>query len=253
MTEDMIPVGLDDILEFECSADVPCFNDCCRDLNQILTPYDILRLKNRLCLTSADFLRTYTSLHHGPGSGLPIITFKPDPSTGHACPFVSPDGCTVYEDRPGSCRLYPLARAVARSRETGRLTEYYALIEEPHCRGAESGRKIRIRDWIDSQEVTVYNRMNDRMMEIISLKNRIRPGQLDGAEADRFTMACYDLDRFRRAVFEEELLAGEAVPESLLKAARDDDEALLELGLLWIRQTLFGIPMDNPGEQGHED
>ena len=48
----------DEPFNFDCRCQVPCFNRCCRDLNQFLTPYDIIRLKNHLNLSSAFFFRT---------------------------------------------------------------------------------------------------------------------------------------------------------------------------------------------------
>jgi len=69
----MIPVHERDPMPFECCSENPCFNECCRDLNQALTPYDILRLKRNLGISSQVFLKRYTSFHFGPGSGLPIV------------------------------------------------------------------------------------------------------------------------------------------------------------------------------------
>ena len=135
MKNDMKPLSLRDSFRFACHPEVSCFNQCCRDLNQILTPYDILRLKNRLHLASSDFLKQYTRQHVGPESGLPVITFKTDSHFDFRCPFVTPEGCRVYEDRPASCRTYPLARVVSRSRETGKLTEQFFLMNRryPLC------------------------------------------------------------------------------------------------------------------------
>ena len=45
---------------FSCHPGVPCFNHCCHDVNIFLTPYDIVRLKNNLGLTSEQFLARYT-------------------------------------------------------------------------------------------------------------------------------------------------------------------------------------------------
>ena len=42
----LIPLDPDDTIGFACHPGVPCFNHCCRDLNQALTPYDVLQLKN---------------------------------------------------------------------------------------------------------------------------------------------------------------------------------------------------------------
>ena len=79
MENNMTPLSLNDTFKFSCSKKVPCFNECCRDLNQFLFPYDILRMKNRLGLPSNLFLEQYTSQHTGPETGLPVITFKTDP------------------------------------------------------------------------------------------------------------------------------------------------------------------------------
>jgi len=247
MGEEMIPVALDETMTFECVPGVSCFNDCCRDLNQSLTPYDILRLKNNIKLSSDLFLRKYTSVHMGPESGLPVLTFKPDPSTGNACPFVRKTGCSVYVDRPGSCRLYPLARAISRSRQTGEITEYFAIIEEPHCRGFGPMGGGTIRDWLSGQDVALHNSMNDKLMEIISLKNRIMPGRLDPVDSDKFYLALYDLDTFRKHIFERDLLKGLNTPQNVLARIGQDDLALLDLAIAWIRHVLFGIAMDFGG------
>ena len=80
------PLLSTDTFLFLCSEQVACFNGCCRDLNQFLTPYDILRLKNRLGISSTLFLRQYTREHIGPGTGLPVVTLKIDRASGLICP-----------------------------------------------------------------------------------------------------------------------------------------------------------------------
>jgi len=46
--------------QFRCHPGVPCFTRCCRNMDIILTPYDIIRIKRRLGLTSDIFLSLYT-------------------------------------------------------------------------------------------------------------------------------------------------------------------------------------------------
>lgn len=240
MSDEMIPVDLNDPMEFCCAAENPCFNECCRDLNQALTPYDILRMKNALNIPSQKFLREYTSLHFGPESGLPIITFKPNPATGHACPFVREEGCSVYNDRPASCRMYPLARAIARDRQTGQIREFFARIEEDHCKGHGREDGITVDQWIQGQKVADHNRENDKLVELISLKNQIMPGKLEGAQADSFYMALYDLDEFKDKIQNNNLLDGLDVPEALMDKILEDDLALLNFGIAWLKYELFG-------------
>ena len=234
----IIPLSLEDTFSFSCSKDVPCFNECCKNLQQFLTPYDILRLKNCLGIPSGLFLEQYTARHTGPESGLPIITLKTE---GYKlkCPFVTPSGCSVYKDRPSSCRMYPLARVVSRSRETGEITEQYMLIKESYCLGSNQGKKWTIRQWEEGQETGIYNEMNDLLMEIISLKNRLMPGRIDVKSEYLYYMACYNLDTFRSHIFEKGILDNLNLDSETLNKVKDDDKALLKLGFQWIKQTLF--------------
>ena len=241
--EYMVPISLNDYMKFDCRKENLCFNECCQNLNQALTPYDVLRLKRGLGISSQEFLKEYTSLHNGPASGLPIVEFKPNPATGYACPFVSPEGCTVYENRPGSCRMYPLARGVSRSRETGEITEYYALIEEDHCRGFEKDSGLTVKQWLETQDVKIYNKQNDKLMELISLKNTIMPGKLEGVFADKFYLGLYDLDEFKLRIQKDNLLEEIAAPDGFKEQIlKNNDEELMDFGIKWIKYVLFNIP-----------
>ena len=60
--QDYPRMTLDDTFKFACHDKISCFNQCCRDVNIFLTPYDIIRLKNRLGMTSEEVLKKYTIL-----------------------------------------------------------------------------------------------------------------------------------------------------------------------------------------------
>lgn len=240
MEPEMTPLLPEEQFCFKCSPEVPCFNECCRDLNQFLTPYDILRLKTCLGLSSREFLARYTVRYIGPETGLPVISLKLNQSEERQCPFVRPSGCAVYTDRPSSCRMYPLARALSRSRETGETTEHFALLREPHCQGFNGGETLTADDWVTGQGLEVYNAMNDQLMTLISLKNRLLPGTLEPRLANLFHLALYDLDGFRQAIFDQNLLAGLSVKDEVLEKIKTDDVELLQLGLKWVRFKLFG-------------
>lgn len=108
--QDIIRPLTEDRLRFLCHRKIACFNACCADLCLVLTPYDILRIKRHLGLTSSTFLEDYTEPHEG-HPAFPLIRLKMGDDKIHSCPFVTDAGCSVYEDRPVSCRLYPLGRA----------------------------------------------------------------------------------------------------------------------------------------------
>ncbi len=242
MQEDYLkPINPEDEMPFACVFDNGCPNLCCIDPHQCLTPYDIIRLKNRLSMPSSLFLSRYTMQHTGPESGLPMITLKPEDFDSKACPFMTDKGCSVYEDRPGSCRLYPLARGVSRSRETGETREFYAMIEEPHCMGTDRKTGITVKEWIAGQGVAKYNELNDLLMEIIGMKNVFMPGQADENFRRRFYMICYDIDTFRANIALKNILgdfASKIDPETM-KKAMTDDETLLRIGLDWLKDTFF--------------
>ena len=239
MNDDLRLIGLDETFRFACSPAVACFNECCRDLNQFLYPYDILRLKKILGLSSGEFLERYTTRHIGPESGLPIVALKTAETGAFACPFVTAKGCRVYADRPSSCRTYPLVRAISRCRQTGRITERFMLLHEPHCLGFNQPGKQTVRQWIKDQDIEIYNHINDRLMEIISLKSHLHPGPLGVKSQQLFYTALYDLDRFRNQLFNHELPEDFEVPPEKLADAETDDEALLEVAMKRVKQGLF--------------
>lgn len=239
MEDNLTPIAPDEPFRFACSPEVACFNECCRDLNQFLYPYDILRLKKRLGVSSVEFLERYTIQHIGPESGLPVVAIKAAEAERLTCPFVTPNGCRVYPDRPASCRTYPLARAISRNRETGKVSEHFMLLKEPHCLGFDAPKSQTASHWIDDQQIKIYNHFNDQLLEIIRLKNQRHPGPLDRKSRQLFYEALYDLDRFRSRIFENKLIDRIEVDSQKRANARTDDTALLEIGMAYVKQELL--------------
>ena len=241
MENNLIPIDLKETFRFACSPGVTCFNACCRDLNQFLYPYDILRLKKKLGLSSGEFLKHYTTRHLGPESGLPIVSLKSTDATHLICPLVTAEGCSVYADRPSCCRIYPLVRAISRKRATGEISERFMLLKEPHCLGFGEPKEQTVRQWLSDQDLEVYNQMNDRLLEIISIKNRLHPGPLDFKSQHLFYVALYDLDHFRNQIFTRNFFDNFKVDPEKLAAAGTDDTVLLEIAMEWIKQVVFKL------------
>jgi len=114
------------------------------------------------------------------------------------------------------------------------------LLQEPHCLGFNQGKVWTVQSWISDQGIAVYNQMNDLLMEIIGLKNRLMPGPLDITASRMFHMACYDLDQFRSDIVKKGSLDEWHEAANTLDAVENDDEALLKLSLNWIKNKLFG-------------
>jgi uncharacterized protein len=244
----LTPLDLDHRFDFICHPEIPCFNACCHDLNHFLYPYDVLRLRRHLELSSGAFLERYARIHQGPETGLPVATLRLDPIRNMACPFVGSGGCGVYPDRPAACRLYPLARAVRRCAETGRRTEHFALLHEAHCLGhGSNGRHRRVVDWIQDQGLAAYHRMNDPFIDVIAIKRQVRPGLLPLADSQLVGQALYDLDRFRARILARP--SGDPLTVSAMDRERlaGDDEALLAFAYRWVMALLQGTARPAPG------
>lgn len=131
-------------------------------------------------------------------------------------------------------------RGVARSRETGQTSEHFVVLREPHCRGFDQSKRQTVQQWIDEQGVADCNEINDKLMQIISLKNNQLPGILDIKSRHLFFTALYDLDSFRSQIINNNLLEDLQLDKELVNQALEgDDVALLEVGMMWIRRVLF--------------
>jgi Fe-S-cluster containining protein len=237
MQPTVVPLEKNQTFCFTCSPEVACFNACCRNLNQVLTPYDVLCLKRFLEMSSSDFLSRYTEESTGPTTGLPVVSLRFNDAEDLACPFVSDVGCRVYPARPASCRTYPLARGVSRDHGTGGLSERWVLIREPHCLGFKNGQRQLVDKWIDDQQLATHNRINDKMLALISRKKRFRPGPLMPAEKKRVYTALYDLDAFGRDPFYKVsgmTAAAETHPI-------DADLDLLHVAMEWVRENVLTV------------
>ncbi|MBO8179554.1 MAG: YkgJ family cysteine cluster protein [Archaeoglobus sp.] len=176
-----------DKFNFACYPGIKCFNECCKNLNLALTPYDVLRMARGLEITTTEFLERYTSRHVGMATGLPVIVLK---MVDERCPFVTDKGCSIYPHRPTPCRLYPLARV-----RVGEEVQYYLLREE-FCLGHEEDKEWSPQKWIEDQKAMEYNSMNDLFFELISAKNR--SGKfLNREEIEKIYKYCFDIDRFK--------------------------------------------------------
>src|SRR5210317_1000027 len=95
---------------FGCHPKVSCFTECCRELDLILTPYDVLRLCRELLIKPADFIERYVVEELDENGVFPVLYLGMVDDGRASCPFVSRDGCRVYNGRPGACRAYPIGR-----------------------------------------------------------------------------------------------------------------------------------------------
>ena len=225
---------------FACHKNLPCFTKCCANLNLVLTPYDVLRLKNRLNLSSEAFLETYTTSDIEQSYGVPVVRLKMKDDESRRCPFVSRKGCAVYEDRPGACRLYPLGRAALKISEQYSAGEYYFVVKESHCLGFNEEQEWTVQEWIVDQGVDEDNEINELFMNITAGRQAKIIKALSDPQLQMFYLACYNLDEFRRFVFETTFLDKFDIAPDVLTHIQTDDMKLMAFAFKWLRFSLFG-------------
>ena len=226
-----------DCFTFRCSPEVDCFGQCCRDVTIVLTPYDVLRLKRALGLDSSEFLEKHTLTPRFAGQKFPIVILRMLEEGERECPFLSERGCGVYGDRPWACRMYPLGAAEPKT-ATNEAKAFNFVIQENLCHGHGKGSPVAAREWIAAQGAEEFEALGSGYKEL-TLHDFWDSHELTAPQADMFYMACYDLDRFRRFVFESRFLELFRVDETRVEAIGESDEDLLEFAMEWLRFTLF--------------
>ncbi len=151
-------------IKFACHPGVSCFNACCKQADVMLAPYDVIRLKHHLKMTSNEFLKQYTVPWEMDGDG--IIGVKLKTNEDKHCLLMSEKGCTVYEDRPSACRYYPFGLMGVKHTEAKTDEQNYFRIEESHCKGHEEEnflpetQEITLGEYRAGQGVEEYDQYN---------------------------------------------------------------------------------------------
>lgn len=228
----------DQEFQFACHPGVPCFNACCGDLTLMLTPYDVLRLRRKLGVSSGDFLRYSAETAMAPDTGLPSVRLKMRDDKRRSCPFVTPEGCTVYPDRPGACRTYPLGRAT-RVDDEGAVHERFFLVREPHCKGFAEPTTFTPRTWLTDQELDLYNAKNDAYMRFMA-RIKSTGKAINPKHTNMAALALYQLDDFARFIESTGVLDRLDLDQATRAAILAYEEARLDFALDWLEMVIFG-------------
>lgn len=242
MKTPLLPAGVQRVDEnehfaFNCHGGISCFTVCCRQLELALTPYDVLRLKNALGISSGDFLNDYVIIEREENEYFPrlYLTMVDDGRAG--CVFVTEQGCSVYQDRPGACRAYPLGRGSRRGADNNGVEHFFVLLHEQHCRGFAEKLLHTPREYCSSQGLNRYNLYNDALIPLLQ-HPRVRQGmRLTSRQQDTFILALYDIDSFRNHLF-----SGETAVDLQSDVRREDlrnDEKLLQFSINWLMKEFF--------------
>ncbi len=214
---------------FSCNDGLPCFTQCCRDVNIYLTPYDVLRMRRALKIDSGDFLDRYTRQFVAGGVNVPVVQLAMDPES-LSCKLVTPQGCGIYEDRPWACRMFPLDLG-------GRLGEYcYVEGSGRRCLGMKERSPQKVDEWLKGQGVEKYLEMEALFESIIP--PGYAPAARLGAGLGKLMFLAYDLSRFESLLEDKAFVALYGLAEETVRHARENDEEMLLLAFRYIRSQM---------------
>ncbi len=235
-------LALDSSFCFDCKPALDCFTDCCSDVNIVLTPLDVLSLARQAGLSTRQFLDRHTLMPITKDLHLPVVMLKMDATPQKRCPFVTAEGCSVYQARPWACRMYPVGMALPPARAGVEPEPCYFLFEDGFCHGHKESRPWTVESWQRDQGILDRDDLEKGFRELVGHPWFIGGRQLDPKRIEMFFMAAYDLDTFREFLFTTTFVQRFDLDKELVEALRTDDHALLRFGFRWLRFALFGEP-----------
>lgn len=238
-----IELGPDSTFQFKCHPGVSCFTNCCRNINIMLTPYDIIKIKNKMEIDSAEFLAVYTEPNMLEKTDLPVVTMKMLDDERQSCPFVKDEeGCIIYEDRPTICRYYPVGfGALSHKMQQNEDKDFFFLIKEPMCKGHLEDNEMTVKEWREDQGIDERDKINSGWMDLVVRKQTTTTTMKFSEKSKKlFFMVCYNIDAFRRFVYESGFKDMYNLDDDLL-ATFEDDVELLQFGFSWLKAMFFQI------------
>jgi len=243
LPQNVTKIAREDTFRFSCHPAISCFTECCRQLELALTPYDVLRLKKACGLRSDEFLDRYVIMEQEEYETFPRFYLTMVDDGRESCVFVSPAGCTVYQDRPGACRAYPMGRAAIRQPENEKgkpegMEEFFVIIRESHCRGFQEQQEQNADSYGKEQGLSPYNRFNDRVAAILQHEQVRKKKRFSEDRIEQFILALYNLDQFRTLLFAGDLPETTPLDRTAKERLLDDEELLLH-AIEWLQKILF--------------
>ncbi len=234
-------LGLEDEFQFDCYPGMACFNQCCKNSDIQLLPYDILRLKRCQGMTSREFVSHYTLPFEMDHHGMPGLKLGNKPGSNE-CVFLAEKGCRVYENRPTACRYYALGSMGMHKAGRNPVENVYFVIKEKHCLGHAELKRQTVSEYRQTQGVEMYDAMNEAWRDIVIKKRS--SGPTVGAPTERslqlFDMCSYDMDSFKDFIQTTGFRDIVDLEDSEIDGLLEDEDKCLQFSFRFLKQVLFG-------------
>lgn len=181
---------INDMAKLGCNGCQGC-SSCCHHMSNtiVLDPLDIYRLTRRLNKSFQELVEQQVGLRVADGIILPYLCM----SEQDACIFLNQEGwCSIHQDRPGLCRLFPLGRYY------GEDGDFKYILQTGECY-RENRTKVKISKWIDVQDyaankkyVLSWHRFLNDVQELIARSPEGADKQIDMFILGLFFVQDYD-------------------------------------------------------------
>jgi hypothetical protein len=199
-------IAVDEDFSFRfCCDPRKCSLACCHGHAIALSPYEVLRIRGYLRLSSEELEERYLLTHYDP-SGLPLLMLSRDP-----CPFLKRRRCSIYPARPLACRLFPLGRLCDGEVKT-------IFMDDACCPGIGKGERLALGEYIAEQGAEEYLQAWERWVGFVEA---VEAAKLSSMQQVFLKILLYNFDLLPKgAEFatspEEQFLARLALAEELI-------------------------------------
>lgn len=129
--------------KFHCRDDC---TKCCENSTVFLSPYDLQRVLQAKQVTFQHFLNHYGLLFYNQDlHNMLSLKLRSNP----ACVFLKEGLCSIYENRPFGCRMYPLGFHMQKKEEA-------VFFDSKECPGFGEGKDWNVAKWKKDSGITEY-------------------------------------------------------------------------------------------------
>lgn len=138
--------SINDMVKADCDDCKGC-SACCHGMESsiVLDPLDVHRLMSHFQTRFEVLLEDKIELNIVDGVILPNLKMNTQ-AEGEPCVFLDAEGrCSIHEDRPGICRIFPLGRVYE--------DNSFSYILQIHECQKENRSKVKVSKWIDTPDL----------------------------------------------------------------------------------------------------
>jgi Fe-S-cluster containining protein len=189
------------------------------------------------------FIDQYVDVVLRDNTFFPEVMLRMSRDSGKSCIFLTESGCSVYPDRPDTCRMFPVEQGSLYNAQTKTDKMIYFFRPPDFCMGKYEGKTWNPETWSKDQDALLHNQMTLRWSELKRLFQNDPWGAegSEGSKAKMAFMATYNLDPFREFILNSSFLKRYKVRSEIVKKLKRDDLKLLAFGFEWVKFFLWGI------------